>query len=738
MRGIYTPTGHNTDGIISSFEFDFGISKSSKLTFVITEGQDTQTDVPAKQLVKGPVLENQIVYKPDPDEGGTVTFDNPPDAGNVITFYLTDRTPEQPYNFDNKTKLDLEGIEDALDLIVGQIITLKNEAKRSIKYPLSTTPSLLDGEIVIPTIEDGQIGVIGTFGVTVLEGDIGGMTETAVSIKDKLETLSGEDRLDADAIKNLPETTGDTAESIKDKLETLVLEDRLSADAIKDLPETTGDTAESIKDKLETLVLEDRLDASAIKNLPENTGGMSGAVKRIADGIEFETGEMGLLIFNGVPKLFLAISDFTSDGGVTTSQFKPVVTPEKLEVGTIVVKSQIVWIEESNQIVLYLARQDQTVTSATLPPNSTYWQKLHESTISKIPTVQLDTVEHADDVVLDPTKDNRLNFESISGTGVAVLIKGQPEEGASSIPAQIEKFPSATIQGDDQSVLGRTESKDIVWDNQPPNSANTIDLPGVLSYTAGGYLTSNSIIVKTFKSSTTAGIHDLSTMASIGTVILNPNTLFVVYNNKVIEINSTGLLRVLNVNGTVDADHPANGFQTKLNLAVNPYLFKGVIYAFIPSGFTIGELVRVDISGDVASEETWYESEEYDAHIEDEGNYFFRTDNMFVMSENNNFRFRIWEIIGDEIDWSDFRDLSVNSALFNNIATPFFFGNERIYFPRASSPGVQYLNAGPSDVLVGKSYDFEGVTDFVERTIKDVPAILNRQLPDTTEAESLA
>ena len=69
----------------------------------------------------------------------------------------------------------------------------------------------------------------------------GGGSDSASDIRDKLQTLSGESRLDASAIKNLPSGGGsaDTAAQIKTKLETLTDDARLSASAIKDIPPNT-------------------------------------------------------------------------------------------------------------------------------------------------------------------------------------------------------------------------------------------------------------------------------------------------------------------------------------------------------------------------------------------------------------------------------------------------------------------------------------------------------------------
>ena len=95
-------------------------------------------------------------------------------------------------------------------------------------------------------------------------------TETASIIKTKLETLSGNNRLSASAIRDLPSVTGgETATSIRTKLEALTGDNRISATAIRDLPvPPTAETGPTIKSKLEVLTGTNRLLASAIQGLP--------------------------------------------------------------------------------------------------------------------------------------------------------------------------------------------------------------------------------------------------------------------------------------------------------------------------------------------------------------------------------------------------------------------------------------------------------------------------------------
>ena len=172
---------------------------------------------------------------------------------------------------------------------------------------------------------------------------------TGAQIRDQLQMLSGEQRLDASAIKNIPTgggglnqagvdgrinelrpvaysqpekdklagiedgaTADQSATEIKDSLETLSGNDRLAASAVKDIPTggldqaavdaritalrpvafssadetkldgiennaTADQSATEIRDSLQTLSGNARLDASAVKNIPTGGGGLNQA-----------------------------------------------------------------------------------------------------------------------------------------------------------------------------------------------------------------------------------------------------------------------------------------------------------------------------------------------------------------------------------------------------------------------------------------------------------------------------
>jgi hypothetical protein len=109
-------------------------------------------------------------------------------------------------------------------------------------------------------------------------------------MRNALTKLTGDDRLDANALKNLPSGgTSETATSIRDKLTTLTSVERLDASAVKNIP--ASDTGVQVRDKLDALTGDDRLDASAVKNIPTST--MSGgqivtALEYLSDGDRLE------------------------------------------------------------------------------------------------------------------------------------------------------------------------------------------------------------------------------------------------------------------------------------------------------------------------------------------------------------------------------------------------------------------------------------------------------------------
>lgn len=97
--------------------------------------------------------------------------------------------------------------------------------------------------------------------VQLITASEGGGAITPGEVRDALAGLTGANRLDASAIKNLPSIP--TSTQIRDSLQTLTGSNRLNASAIF-----------GITSALEALTGADRLDASAIKNLPAEPSGM--------------------------------------------------------------------------------------------------------------------------------------------------------------------------------------------------------------------------------------------------------------------------------------------------------------------------------------------------------------------------------------------------------------------------------------------------------------------------------
>ncbi len=94
----------------------------------------------------------------------------------------------------------------------------------------------------------------------------GGEELTGAAVRDLLQTLAGDARLDASAIKNLPSGGGDlSATEIRDSLQTLIGDARLDAVAVKNIMAQI--TAEQVRDKLASLTGDNRLDAASVKNI---------------------------------------------------------------------------------------------------------------------------------------------------------------------------------------------------------------------------------------------------------------------------------------------------------------------------------------------------------------------------------------------------------------------------------------------------------------------------------------
>lgn len=106
----------------------------------------------------------------------------------------------------------------------------------------ATNPILLQGEIGVITDTEPYKFRIGDGIKRFNQLQDSSTSLTAAEIRDMLAGLTGDNRLDASAIKNLPSSGGgsETGDTIKTKLEALVGANRLSATAIKDLPTDNG------------------------------------------------------------------------------------------------------------------------------------------------------------------------------------------------------------------------------------------------------------------------------------------------------------------------------------------------------------------------------------------------------------------------------------------------------------------------------------------------------------------
>lgn len=148
--------------------------------------------------------------------------------------------------------------------------------------------------------------------------------ETPAQIRDKLQTLTNNDRLDASAIKNLPHNGNEiTPEQVRDKLASLAGDNRLDVSAVKnaastDLSNVDGST---IVGKLEALTGENRLSASAIKDMPNPQSNTTIKVAQQEGSPEYKASKL-LFPFNTV----------INDNGTVTVNTSFVVTDENAEI----------------------------------------------------------------------------------------------------------------------------------------------------------------------------------------------------------------------------------------------------------------------------------------------------------------------------------------------------------------------------------------------------------------------
>ncbi|MES1923150.1 hypothetical protein MHBO_004693, partial [Bonamia ostreae] len=155
--------------------------------------------------------------------------------------------------------------------------------------------------------------------------DVSGGGEAPEDIRNKLQSLTGDGRLDASAVKNIPPTawgsiTGKPNDLVQDASYVHTDNNFTTSNKTKLASVETGsevnDSAIAITVKLESLSADDRLDASAIKNLPTpgtgvneftqltdtptaytGAGGKFLAVKSTVNGVEFvdvPTGTIGI------------------------------------------------------------------------------------------------------------------------------------------------------------------------------------------------------------------------------------------------------------------------------------------------------------------------------------------------------------------------------------------------------------------------------------------------------------
>ena len=126
--------------------------------------------------------------------------------------------------------------------------------------------SIEDSETVkLPGVRQAESVALSKLRVPTANGTINFPYGSPAQLRDGLQSLTGESRLDASAVKNI--AASDTGAQIVAKLQALAGAARLSASAIRDLPAPTAETAAQIVAKLEALQGANRLSAAAVKGL---------------------------------------------------------------------------------------------------------------------------------------------------------------------------------------------------------------------------------------------------------------------------------------------------------------------------------------------------------------------------------------------------------------------------------------------------------------------------------------
>lgn len=139
-------------------------------------------------------------------------------------------------------------------------------------------------------------------------------SETAISIRNKLQTLFGDDRLDVSAIKNIVSGgagTAETPESIRDKLQSLQSFSRLDATAIKNLiaANITYATSPSTTVSVQTII--DQILQSIQLIITDGNG----------DKFLNDKGEYIFVDWSVIANKPTKTSDFTNDGSDSTDVY---------------------------------------------------------------------------------------------------------------------------------------------------------------------------------------------------------------------------------------------------------------------------------------------------------------------------------------------------------------------------------------------------------------------------------
>lgn len=147
VKQIYTGTGS-----LSSYTFDFKITKLEQLHIVVVDSNDVLV-----QDIRGTDTSFLIdVVFDSVLGGGTVNLQAALTSGYRMVLVLEDLAPTQDYEFRNKTSFTLRRFEDALDSVLGAVQGFVLKAKQSFRINDLDDENVFDGALPPGVADNGN------------------------------------------------------------------------------------------------------------------------------------------------------------------------------------------------------------------------------------------------------------------------------------------------------------------------------------------------------------------------------------------------------------------------------------------------------------------------------------------------------------------------------------------------------------------------------------------------------